>query len=315
MVGLIGATGLYFGTSDPTDDDGQPGLAAAALAAETPGAFVEPAPEKVSRPDAVEPTPGPTAKPPKATPKPAAKPKVTAKARATPRRTAKPKPVAQPATKQQATALPYLKPKPTPKPTRRPGPTAVPEARLADSAPDEPGATASSAEAPSRSSVAEATPRRVNGWVCDGAVRTEDPSGQRWSVSKVSFLPGTRYERLVLHLKRIGPDSGGPASVTAEAFATSEIREHVPGAARPRAGKTTLSLHLADGVRATLGLRGYRPKGLDTLKEFSAYSAGGNSSKLLISVAGDGCFRLRAPVWSVDGSSPNSGQVWLDVKS
>jgi hypothetical protein len=151
--------------------------------------------------------------------------------------------------------------------------------------------------------------------VCDGAVRAEDPSGQRWSVSKVSFRPGTRYERLVLHMKRIGPDSGGPASVTAEAFPTSEIRERVPGAARPAAGQTTLSLHLADGARATLGLRGYRPKGVDMFKEFSAYPAGGRSSRLLISVAGDGCFRLRAPVWSGDGSSPDSGQVWLDVRS
>jgi len=116
-------------------------------------------------------------------------------------------------------------------------------------------------------------------------------------------------------VKRMGPDSGDPASVTAEVFPTSRIREHVAGAARPAAGKTTLNLHLADGVKSTLGLRGYRPRGMDTLKEFSAYRAGNGSSKLLLSVAGDGCFRLRALIWNDRGSSPRTGQVWIDVKS
>ena len=128
-------------------------------------------------------------------------------------------------------------------------------------------------------------------------------------------MPGVRSERLVLHLKRTGPDTGGAASVTANVFPTSDIREHVAGAGRPRTGKNTLSLHLADGVKGTLGLRGYRPKGLSTLKEFSGYRASGNSSKLVVSVASDGCYRLRAPVWSGSSRNSRSGQIWLDVKS
>lgn len=297
MVGLIAATGLYVATLGTGSDDGEPGLAAAELVEETASASIQPAPQQASETDAAEPTQGPTTRP-KRTPSPTAKPKPT------PKPTAKAKRSSKPETRVKVAPKPTAKP--APKLARRPKPTRKPEIRLAESAAGDPGTAAPAAES---------TPRRVDGWVCDGAVRAEDLSGQRWSVSKVSFLPGSRYERLVLHLKRIGPDSGGPASITAEAFPTSEIREHVPGASRPRAGKTTLSLHLADGVRGTLGLRGYRPKGLVTLKEFSAYPAGGNSSKLLVSVAGDGCFRLRAPIWSGGESSPGSGQVWLDVKS
>jgi len=191
-------------------------------------------------------------------------------------------------------------------------PTATPEL-IAEPSP-ETEAQRTTDELPLRSPIVDPT-SRLGAWVCDGTVRAEDLGRQQWSVSRVSFVPGNGYERVVLHLKRLGPDGGAPASVTAEVFPTSEIREHVPGAGRPAAGQTTVSLHLVNGVRGTLGLRGYRPRGLDTLREFSAYQTTGNSSKLLISVGGEGCFRVRAPVWSDPGASPRTGQIWLDIKS
>jgi hypothetical protein len=160
----------------------------------------------------------------------------------------------------------------------------------------------------------EKSTTRNNGWVCDEDVRLEGPKGRGWSVGRVSFLAKGSYERVLLHLERAGPDIGAPPSVTAEAFATSRIRDYVARAARPGSGRTTVGIHLANGIKGTLGLRGYRPRGMQTLREFSAYPAAGGSTKMLITVAGDGCFRLRAPAWNDDAANSQTGQIYLDIR-
>ena len=289
MAGLVMATAWSIGTSPSSQGGGQPALAAATIAEATPLA-----PAAVPEPSAVaaEATTD-SAVAPAAAATPGAKPTPTVE----PTREPTPKPTAKPALTVMAS------------PTATPRPTATSTTKAESEVAD-----AGSRSGP-RTPAAERAPQRVNGWVCDGAVRAEDVGGRSWSVSHVSFRPGNGYERVILRLKRIGRDTGAPASVTAEAFPSSKVRAHVRGAARPKAGETTLSLHLADGIRGTLGLRGYRPRGLNTLKEFSAYRTGANSSKLLISVAGNGCFRLRAPALRGAASNTGTGQVWLDIKS
>jgi len=159
------------------------------------------------------------------------------------------------------------------------------------------------------------TPVRRDGWVCDGAVRLEDPRGRDWSLGRVSFLQQPGYERVVLHLQRLGQGAGDPASVTAEAFATSRISKAVPGVRRPSSGQTTISLHLADGFEGNLGLRGYRPSGLQNLKEFSVFPAGRQASRVLVSVGDANCFRLRVPAWRASGNNVRQAQILLDIKS
>jgi hypothetical protein len=158
------------------------------------------------------------------------------------------------------------------------------------------------------------TPSR-SGWVCDGSVELEDPQVRSWSLGRVSFSEGPGYERVVLHMKRLGPGSGDPANVTAEAFATSRINGAVPGVRRPSDGRTTISLHLADGFKGKLGLRGYRPSGLQNVREFSVYPAGRDSSRVLVSAGAAKCFRLRAPAWSTSNANARTAQIVLDIRS
>jgi hypothetical protein len=153
-----------------------------------------------------------------------------------------------------------------------------------------------------------------NGWVCDGSLDVADPTGQRWSVDRVSFVPRNGFERVVLTMERAGPDKGSPASVTAETYDNATLRERFPNVAAPAGGRNAILLNLTDGVRSPLDLRGYRPRGLETLKEFSVFQSPNGSSKLVVGVAGEGCFRLRVPVWNGDGS-PGVRQIQLDVKS
>jgi hypothetical protein len=154
-----------------------------------------------------------------------------------------------------------------------------------------------------------------NGWVCDGSLGLEDPTGQRWSVNRVSFLPRDGSERVVLSMERAGPDRGSPASVTAETFDADTLRERFPNVAPPSGGRNAIVLNLADGVRSPLSLRGYRPKGLDTLMEFSVFQSPNGSSKLVVGVAGEGCFRLRVPAWNSDNATQGVRQIQLDVKN
>ncbi len=154
-----------------------------------------------------------------------------------------------------------------------------------------------------------------SGWICDGAVRLEDPRGRNWSLGRVSFVEGPGYERAVLHIDRLGPGTGDNPTVTAEAFATSRVRDAIPGVRRPSVGQTTVSLLLADGIEGNLGLRGYRPSGLRSLKEFSVYPAARGSSRVLISVPAGKCFRLRVPAWTAGGPNTRQAQILLDIKS
>jgi hypothetical protein len=171
--------------------------------------------------------------------------------------------------------------------------------------------------APSR---AEAEPRSSglartrSGWICEDAVRLSDARGGRWSVDSVSFRDMNGYERVILHLDREG-GSGSRASAAGEAFATSAIRSFAPMAARPGAGRTTIGIELAGGIRSGLDLRAFRPQGLQTIRELSIYRAG-PEARVLISVASDGCFRMRAPAWQGGAASPaTSAQLVVDVRS
>jgi hypothetical protein len=169
--------------------------------------------------------------------------------------------------------------------------------------------------APSR---AEAEPRSSgssrtrSGWVCDEAVRISDARSGRWSVRSISFRAMHGYERVILHLDREGSGSSG-ASAAGEVVANSAIRSFAPMAARPGAGRTTIGIELTGGIRSGLDLRSFRPQGLQTIRELSIYRAG-PKARLLISVASDGCFRMRAPAWHPASAAGATGQLIVDVR-
>jgi hypothetical protein len=155
---------------------------------------------------------------------------------------------------------------------------------------------------------------RRNGWVCQGQLQLEDPRGRDWSFTRAAFREGEGYERVILYLDRLGFGAGDPASLTVEAFPTERVSRLVPGVRPPAAGRSTVVVHLADGFRNNLGLRGYRPSGLRTIKEFSVFPAGRSSARVLISTTADGCFRVRVPAWTGTAKT-RKAQVYIDLKS
>ena len=154
-----------------------------------------------------------------------------------------------------------------------------------------------------------------NGWVCDGELRLEDELLRDWTITRASFLPGNGHERVVLHLDRVGAGSGEVASLTAEAFPRLEVEGEVPGVRQPSLGRTAIALQFSDGVKTDFSLRGYRPSGLVTVREFSAYPAGSSASRVIISTTtDDGCFKVRVPAWT-SGANAQKGQIYIDIKS
>jgi hypothetical protein len=154
--------------------------------------------------------------------------------------------------------------------------------------------------------------RPRSGWVCDEAIRVTDTRGGRWSVDRVSFRAMGAYERVVLHLDRQGP-GGAAATASGKAFATSAVEAFAPAAARPTSGRMTIGIELGGGIRGGLELRRFRPQGLQTIRELSIYRSG-PESRVLISVASDGCFRMRAPAWGSRSGDATTAQLIVDVR-
>lgn len=196
-----------------------------------------------------------------------------------------------------------------------PDPVAEPETQAEPQAPAEPEPERAEAEPERAEPRAEETIVWRNGWVCDGELTLQDARLRDWTITRASFLPGNGYERVILQLDRIGSGSGEPASLSAEAFPRTKVAQEVPGVRRPSLGRTAIALQFSFGVKTDLTLRGYRPSGLTTIKELSAYPAGPRGSRVLVSTTtDDGCFRLRAPAWS-GSSGAQKAQIVLDVKS
>lgn len=153
-----------------------------------------------------------------------------------------------------------------------------------------------------------------SGWVCDGELSLKDERLRDWAITRVSFLPGNGFERVVLQLERVGDGSGGAATMTAEAFPTGRVKQEVSAVRQPSAGRTTIALEFRGGVRSEIGLRRYRPIGLSSIKEFNAYAVGQTASRVLVSSSTNGCFKVRAPAFR---ASPNAqrGQLLIDIKS
>ena len=238
-------------------------------------------------------------------------------------------PTPEPATPRAAAKTEPAKTEPTPEPATpraaTPEPT-TPEPRIVASS-TRPG-VATTAEQPSpagtnrtdRSRAADATARggssvTQNGWVCDGSVTLEDPRGRRWSLGRAAFRAGPGYERVVLHIDRLGPGNGAAASMTAQALSSGKVRGTIPGVRTPSSGQTTFSLHLAGPIEGNLGVRGYQPNGLRLLKRFSVYPAAAGSSRVLVSAASGRCFRVRVPAWTATGPNTRTAQIYLDIKS
>jgi hypothetical protein len=197
----------------------------------------------------------------------------------------------------------------------KPGDDATPGTASADASTGQPRGEARGAlvDGPPPAVSREPEPAWRTGWVCDGSAHIGDLTRSGWSIGKVTFRNGSGFDRVTLRLERLGPDGGAPVSLRAEAFPTASTRQHFPRLPQPAAGGTTVGLRFENGVQGLLGLRGYRPQGVDLIKQFSAFPGSAGSTSMLVTVASDGCFRLRAPDWAA-GSSARQAEVHLDIR-
>ena len=142
-----------------------------------------------------------------------------------------------------------------------------------------------------------------------------DPYDRTWGVSKISYSTQPGYERVVLHLRRIGEARPGRgASAIAGRVPTSRI-EDFPDSVRPEKEKRRLLRVDLAGVPEGPDMRGFRLTGLGHVGELSMLP-GKNGKTALLAIDSDACYRVRVPGWGsqVDADARYT-EVIIDVKS
>jgi hypothetical protein len=225
-----------------------------------------------------------------------------------------PEPESEAVAEPSAAAQPDAQPEPIaqPEPVVEPQPEAQaePEAVAETVATDEEVEVAQPVVRPAQDTSSD----YAGGWVCSEEILIEDSRVRGWSVGRVSFRVRDGFERAVLHLDRAGIGSGDPASITADSMGSWKIKENIAGADRPGLGRRSIVLRLGDGFSGSLALRGYRPAGLDIIKEYSVYPAGRDGRNVVISADTDGCYRVRVPAWDDSSNTVRRAEIHVDIK-
>jgi hypothetical protein len=141
-----------------------------------------------------------------------------------------------------------------------------------------------------------------------------DEWGRTWRITTVDFLERGNYERIVLNLERTGKNrSNKPTVATLERMPVSKVTGAVPGATRPKRGRTAFVIQLA-GVREAPNLRGYRPSSTELVRELSIVRGSG-SRTVIISGPRDTCYQMRVPVWGPSASGKEvRAEIYIDLK-
>ena len=160
------------------------------------------------------------------------------------------------------------------------------------------------------------TPSVGSSFTCgNDAEPIRDPFDRTWGVSKISYSTQPGYERVVLHLRRIGEARPGRgASAIAGRVPTSRI-EDFPDSVRPEKEKRRLLRVDLAGVPEGPDMRGFRLTGLGHVGELSMLP-GKNGKTALLAIDSDACYRVRVPGWGsqVDADARYT-EVIIDVKS
>jgi hypothetical protein len=141
-----------------------------------------------------------------------------------------------------------------------------------------------------------------------------DLHGRTWQRERVRFLDEPNYERVVLALQRTGRvREGRGAQVTVERMPVADLATEFPGAPRPRRGRTALVVRM-DGVVQAPDLRGYRPEGLDLVRELSIVR-GTRARTAILALAGDGCYQVRIPVFGPTATgNEDRAEIFVDIR-
>jgi hypothetical protein len=141
-----------------------------------------------------------------------------------------------------------------------------------------------------------------------------DEWGRTWRIKNIDLLERGGYERVVVNLVRTGRNrTDQPTQAGIERMPRSRVATAVPGAPRPRRGRTAIVVRL-DGVREGPDLRGYRPSGTDLARELSVVRDD-RGRVVIISVPPGTCYQLRIPVWGDSASGEEArAEVYIDLK-
>jgi hypothetical protein len=194
-------------------------------------------------------------------------------------------------------------------PTRRPRPTTA-------AAPDPVGAGDLATPQGIEASTSGMRARKdANAFTCaNDAPPIRDPYDRTWRVSKISYTTQPGFERVILHLRRIGEASPSRGtSAIARRVPTSRLGDF-PEDVRPEKKKRRLLRVDLSGVPQAPDLRAFRLMGLGQIGELSLLP-GKKGRTALLAIDGDACYRLRVPAWNPSAdANASQAEVVIDIK-
>jgi hypothetical protein len=142
-----------------------------------------------------------------------------------------------------------------------------------------------------------------------------DEWDRTWRINKVKVENKKSYERVILQLLRTGKNRGKPRTrALAQRMSTSDVTRAVPSARNPSVGGIAIVVQL-DGIDDAPRIRGYRPTGVNLVKEISVVG-GGDSRTVIVSVPQGTCYQMRIPVWGPNATGKEQrAEVFIDLQS
>jgi hypothetical protein len=157
---------------------------------------------------------------------------------------------------------------------------------------------------------------RGNAFTCGGAAPDpiRDLRDRTWRVRKVSFRGMGGFERVIIHLDRLGDARTGDRTMAiAGRVSTNELAE-LPSDVRPERERRGLLRIALAGVPEGPELRAFRPLGIGSVGELSLLP-GRNGRTALLTIDHDACYRIRVPEWGPSGSDDaRRAEVVIDIR-
>lgn len=158
-------------------------------------------------------------------------------------------------------------------------------------------------------------PGRPTAATCSGSVfPLPDEWDRTWRIRKVRLENKEGYERVILQLLRTGRNrSRVPTEARAQRMDVSEVPRAVPSAGRPSRGGVAVVVELG-GIDDAPGIRGYRPKDVDLVKQVSVVRDGSGYA-VVVSVPGGTCYQMRIPIWGTSATGKERrAQIFIDLQ-
>ena len=158
-------------------------------------------------------------------------------------------------------------------------------------------------------------PGKPRAATCSGSIFTvPDDWDRTWRVNKVKVENKNGYERVIVTLLRTGRNrSKTDTEARAQRMDVVDVPKAVSSASRPGLGRIAFVVEL-DGITDAPNIRGYRPSGVNLVKEISLVKRG-NGRALVVSAPLGTCYQMRIPVWGANASGKEQrAEIFIDLK-